>query len=177
VEEGAEPPPLLPEELRADLEKLVQGAIGFDAERGDSITITAQPFMDVVMTEAPTDWSWVGEASRQLGLIALIAIIALGIIRPLLTRVSVGGEGAAAPGWVQVGGVRGVEVTAGDSLDDVQARLEARRAKLTNAALGANVSREEKFAVLRQIVAEDPGRIASVLQRMMKDDLDRAPRA
>jgi flagellar M-ring protein FliF len=177
VEEGAEPPPLLPEELRADLEKLVQGAIGFDAERGDSITITAQPFMDVVMTEAPTDWSWVGEASRQLGLIALIAIIALGIIRPLLTRVSVGGEGAAAPGGVQVGGVRGVEVTAGDSLDDVQARLEARRAKLTNAALGANVSREEKFAVLRQIVAEDPGRIASVLQRMMKDDLDRAPRA
>jgi flagellar M-ring protein FliF len=177
VEEGAEPPPLLPEELRADLEKLVQGAIGFNAERGDSITITAQPFMDVVMTETPTDWSWVGEASRQLGLIALIAIIALGIIRPLLTRVSVGGEGVAAPGGVQVGGVRGVEVTAGDSLDDVQARLEQRRAKLTNAALGANVSREEKFAVLRQIVAEDPGRIASVLQRMMKDDLDRAPRA
>jgi len=133
--------------------------------------------MDVVMAETPTDWSWVGEASRQLGLIALIAIIALGIIRPLLTRVSVGGEAGAAPGGVQVGGVRGVEVTAGDSLDDVQARLEARRAKLTNAALGANVSREEKFAVLRQIVAEDPGRIASVLQRMMKDDIDRAPRA
>lgn len=177
VEEGAEPPPLLPEELRADLEKLVQGAIGFDAERGDTITITAQPFMDVVMAETPTDWSWVGEATRQLGLIALIAIIALGIIRPLLTRVSVGGEAGAAPGGVQVGGVRGVEVTAGDSLDDVQARLEARRAKLTNAALGANVSREEKFAVLRQIVAEDPGRIASVLQRMMKDDIDRAPRA
>lgn len=176
VEEGAEPPPLLPEELRADLEKLVQGAIGFDAERGDSITITAQPFMDVVVADTPTDWSWLGEVARQLGLIALIAIVALGIIRPLLTRVSFGGEAGTAPGGVQVGGVRGVEVTAGDSLDDVQARLEARRAKLTSAALGANVSREEKFAVLRQIVAEDPGRIASVLQRMMKDDLDRAPR-
>jgi flagellar M-ring protein FliF len=43
--------------------------------------------------------------------------------------------------------------------------------------LGANVTREEKFAVLRQIVAEDPGRIASVLQRMMKDDMDRTPGA
>jgi flagellar M-ring protein FliF len=48
---------------------------------------------------------------------------------------------------------------------------------LASAALGANVTREEKFAVLRQIVAEDPGRIASVLQRMMKDDMDRTPGA
>jgi flagellar M-ring protein FliF len=68
-------------------------------------------------------------------------------------------------------------VAAGDSLDDVQARLEARRTRLASAALGANVTREEKFAVLRQIVAEDPGRIASVLQRMMKDDMDRTPGA
>lgn len=171
AEEGAEPPPLLPEALRADLERLAQTAIGFDAARGDTITIAAQPFMDAVVMEAPADLSWLPEVLRQLGIIALVAIVALGIIRPLLTRVALTGEAAAAGGGgVQVGGVPGVEVSDGDSLDDVQARLEARRAKLTNAALGANVSREEKFAVLRQIVAEDPARIASVLQKMMKDD-------
>ena len=174
-EEGVEPPPLLPAELKADLERLAQTAIGFDAERGDTITIAAQPFIDEVLEmEPPADLSWLPEATRQFALIALIAIVALGIIRPLLTKVSWQSESPAA-GQVQVGGVPGVEVADGDSLDDVQARLEARRAKLTNAALGANVSREEKFAVLRQIVAEDPARIASVLQRMMKDDLGPGP--
>lgn len=171
VEDGAEPAPLLPADLKVDLEKLAQTAIGFDAARGDTITIAAQPFMDEIMVvEPPADLSWLPEATRQFALIALIAIVALGIIRPLLTRVSWHSESPAA-GQVQVGGVAGVEVADGDSLDDVQARLEARRAKLTSAALGANVSREEKFAVLRQIVAEDPARIASVLQRMLKDDM------
>lgn len=174
VEEGGEPAPMLPEELRTDLERLAQTAIGFDAERGDTITIAAQPFMDEVIPEVPTDLSWLPEVLRQLAMVALIGIVALGIIRPLLTRVALpGAEGAAAGGGgMQMGGVAGVEVAEGDSLDDVQARLEARRAKLTTAALGANVSREEKFAVLRQLVAEDPQRIASVLQRMMKDEIE-----
>lgn len=172
TEEGAEPPPLLPPALKADLEALTQTAIGYDAERGDTITITAQPFMDEIVVDTPTDLSWLPEATRQFALIALIAIIALGIIRPLLTKVSWHSENPVAAATVQAGGVAGVEVADGDSLDDVQARLEARRAKLTSAALGANVSREEKFAVLRQIVSEDPARIASVLQRMMKDDLN-----
>jgi flagellar M-ring protein FliF len=177
VEEGAPPAPLLPADLKADLEMLAQSAIGFDEARGDTITITAQPFMDAVMVEAPTDLSWLPEVLRQLGLIALIAIVALGIIRPLLTRANFSGEAAAGSGGMNLGGLGGVEVAAGDSLDDVQARLEARRTRLASAALGANVTREEKFAVLRQIVAEDPGRIASVLQRMMKDDMDRTPGA
>ncbi|MEY4698066.1 MAG: flagellar M-ring protein FliF [Pseudomonadota bacterium] len=177
VEEGAAPPPLLPAALKADLEALTQAAIGYDVERGDTITITAQPFMDEIVLDTPTDLTWLPEATRQFALIALIAIVALGIIRPLLTRVSWHSENPAAGSSVQTGGVPGVEVADGDSLDDVQARLEARRAKLTNAALGANVSREEKFAVLRQIVAEDPARIASVLQRMMKDDMNPTPEA
>lgn len=177
AEEGAEPPPLLPPALKADIEALARTAIGFDQVRGDTITITAQPFMDEIVVETPTDLSWLPEATRQFALIALIAIVALGIIRPLLTKVSWHSENPVAAASVQAGGVAGVEVTDGDSLDDVQARLEARRAKLTSAALGANVSREEKFAVLRQIVAEDPARIASVLQRMMKDDLNQNPDA
>lgn len=177
AEEGAEPPPLLPPALKADIEALARTAIGFDAARGDSIIITAQPFMDEIVVETPTDLSWLPEATRQFALIALIAIVALGIIRPLLTKVSWHSENPVAAASVQAGGVPGVEVTDGDSLDDVQARLEARRAKLTSAALGANVSREEKFAVLRQIVSEDPARIASVLQRMMKDDLNQTPDA
>ena len=69
-------------------------------------------------------------------------------------------------------GLSSVEVGEGDSLDMVQARLDQRRQKLAEAALGATASREEKFAVLRQIAADDPARIANVLQRMMKSEQD-----
>lgn len=172
--EGETAPPALPDALKADLERLAQSAIGFDATRGDSVVVMAQPFMEEpVVDAAPADYSWLPEAAKQVGLIALIAIVALGIIRPMLTRSPMTGEAlASGPGSVSIGGVPGVEVGEGETLDDVQARLEARRSKLTQAALGSSATREEKFAVLRQIAAEDPARIASVLQRMMKDELD-----
>ncbi|AWB49680.1 flagellar M-ring protein FliF [Gemmobacter aquarius] len=172
--EGETAPPALPDALKADLERLAQSAIGFDATRGDSVVVMAQPFMEEPLIDAaPTDYSWLPEAAKQVGLIALIAIVALGIIRPMLTRSPMTAEAlASAPGSVSIGGVPGVEVGEGETLDDVQARLEARRSKLTQAALGSSATREEKFAVLRQIAAEDPARIASVLQRMMKDELD-----
>ncbi len=174
--DGQTAPPALPDALKADLERLAQSAIGFDATRGDSVVVMAQPFMEEPVIDAgPADYSWLPEAARQVGLIALIAIVALGIIRPLLTRspMSMTGETlAGGQGSVSIGAVPGVEVGEGETLDDVQARLEARRTKLTQAALGSSATREEKFAVLRQIAAEDPARIASVLQRMMKDELD-----
>lgn len=172
--EGETAPPALPDALKADLERLAQSAIGFDASRGDTVVVMAQPFMEEAVIEtALTDYSWLPEAAKQVGLIAVIAIVALGIIRPLLTRSPLTGEmPASRSSSVSIGGVPGVEVGEGETLDDVQARLEARRSKLTQAALGSSATREEKFAVLRQIAAEDPARIASVLQRMMKDELD-----
>lgn len=173
AEDGTLPPPTLPPDLKADLEKLTQTAIGYDAKRGDSITIAAQPFVEeAALVERGMDLSWLPEATKQLVLLAGIAIVALGIVRPLLGRLSAQPEQTAPAGPVAFTGLPGVEVAEGDSLEDVQARLEARRAKLASAALGANVAREDKFAVLRQIAQEDPARIASVLQRMMKDEID-----
>lgn len=173
AEEGADPAaPLLPAALQADLENLTKSAIGFDAARGDSITVLAQPFADVIenATPATSNLDWLPEVLRQLGLLAGLAIIALGIVRPLLSRMM----SAADPVRAEAAdtGVSSVEVGEGDSLDMVQARLDARRQKLAEAALGATASREEKFAVLRQIAADDPARIANVLQRMMKSEQD-----
>jgi flagellar M-ring protein FliF len=174
AEDGTQTQPALPPELRADLEKLTQTAIGFDTDRGDSIIIAAQPFVEEAqMVESGMDLTWLPEATKQLVLLAGIAIVALGIVRPLLGRISTAPDSTASQATpMGYAGLPGVEVGEGESLDDVQARLEARRAKLASAALGANVAREDKFAVLRQIAQEDPARIASVLQRMMKDEID-----
>jgi flagellar M-ring protein FliF len=173
VEKDADPAaPLLPAALQADLENLAKSAIGFDAARGDSITVLAQPFADVIVgaTPAGSNLDWLPEVLRQLGLVAGLAIIALGIVRPLLSRMMVAADPVRAE--TPDSGLSSVEVGEGDSLDMVQARLDARRQKLAEAALGATASREEKFAVLRQIAADDPARIANVLQRMMKSEQD-----
>lgn len=174
AEDGTMTQPALPADLKADLEKLTQTAIGFDGGRGDSIIIAAQPFVEEPqLVEAGMDMTWLPEATKQLVLLAGIAIIALGIVRPLLGRMSTTPEAPPSQATpMSFAGLPGVEVGEGESLDDVQARLEARRAKLATAALGANVAREDKFAILRQIAQEDPARIASVLQRMMKDEID-----
>lgn len=174
AEDGTMTQPALPADLKADLEKLTQTAIGFNGDRGDSIIIAAQPFVEEPqLVEAGMDLTWLPEATKQLVLLAGIAIVALGIVRPLLGRISTTPEAPASQSSpMSFAGLPGVEVGEGESLDDVQARLEARRAKLATAALGANVAREDKFAILRQIAQEDPARIASVLQRMMKDEID-----
>jgi flagellar M-ring protein FliF len=173
LEKDADPAaPLLPAALQADLENLAKSAIGFDAARGDSITVLAQPFADVIVgaTPAGSNLDWLPEVLRQLGLVAGLAIIALGIVRPLLSRMMVATDPVRAEAADP--GLSSVEVGEGDSLDMVQARLDQRRQKLAEAALGATASREEKFAVLRQIAADDPARIANVLQRMMKSEQD-----
>jgi hypothetical protein len=56
-----------------------------------------------------------------------------------------------------------------DSLSDDPDR---RHRELASSVLGGRASRAEKQAVLRGLVAEDPVRIATVLHRMMKPDLD-----
>lgn len=165
--------PLLPAPFMADVERLAQSAIGFDAKRGDSVTVMAQPFLDTleVPTASWTDSAWLPGVAQQFVTLAAIAIIALGVVRPMLNRVLMpagAGTGVAA---TSLSGA--VEVGEGETLDDVRARLEAHRLKLSGAALGAGATQEEKFAVLRQIAGEDPARIATLFQRMMRDDLEK----
>jgi flagellar M-ring protein FliF len=78
--------------------------------------------------------------------------------------------GSAAPGGLESGMI---EVGEGETLEGLQARLEQQRHSLAEAALGAHASREQKYAVLRQVAAEDPTRIAMALRRMIKDEIDK----
>lgn len=169
--EAPEGTPAIPPELLADLERLAQTAIGFDEKRGDRVTVLAQSFAIAPEAEAASAWNldWLPEATRQIALVAALAIVALGIVKPMLSRLSADPFARGAEASDADGGL--VEVGEGDTLQLVQAKVDSRRAKLAEAALGSNATREEKYAVLRQLAVEDPGRIATVLQRMLKEDM------
>ena len=149
--------------LLADLQRLTETVIGYDPARGDSVTILAQPF---VTTEGAAeamgmDLGWLPDALRELALIAVLAIVGLGVLRPLMLRLTQTGPRGALYGAEAEGG-----------FDGAAEDPDGRHRDLASSLLGGRASRAEKQAVLRALVAEDPARIASVLHRMMKPDLD-----
>ena len=167
----AEPAPLLAPALLRDLERLAQTAIGFDAARGDSVTILAQPFAEPLVPTVAGQWNldWLPGVLRELAFIAVLAIVGLGFVRPMLLRQTAGAANGMPPG---VAGPGTVEVAEGDTLETLEARLQDRQRELVEGVLGSQASRGEKQAVLRRLASSDPERIAMVLHRMMKPELD-----
>jgi flagellar M-ring protein FliF len=165
---GADGAPAMPETLIADLQRLTETAIGFDADRGDSVTILAQPFAHPeILTEAPgMNLDWVPGALREFALIALVAVVGLGVVRPLLMRQTQ--PAARGMGNTPFDNARGLQ------MDNLEGDAERRQKDLAISVLGNRATREEKQAVLRSLVADDPVRIATVMHRMMKTDLDSA---
>jgi flagellar M-ring protein FliF len=153
-------------ELLQNLQQLAQTAIGFDAERGDSVTVIAQPFAaPVAQADMPTDLSWLPGMVRELGLLIVLLVVGLGVLRPLLLRQLRAADPKPAPRRAGT-----VEVAEGETLEDVEARLDRRHKELAASVVGARAGRIEKQAVLRQLAADDPARVAAVLQRMLKSD-------
>ena len=107
--------------------------IGFDEERGDSVTVKSAEFVDTLMAAA-VPWyekSWFEEVSRQITTILILSIVALGVMRPLLSRILVP-VGAVPPGMAASVGdedldIDTVEVGEGESLEDIKASLSLKR--------------------------------------------------
>jgi flagellar M-ring protein FliF len=157
--------------LLADLQRLTETVIGHDPARGDSVTILAQPFAqpEITMTAPGMNLDWLPAVLREVALIAVLAIVGLGVLRPLLQRLTqTGARGADT-------GARSFADPMGETgFDDAEGDPERRHRELASSVLGGRASRAEKQAVLRNLVAEDPVRIATVLHRMMKPDLDQS---
>ncbi len=158
--------PTITPELLQNLQRLAETAIGFDAERGDSVTVIAQPFaISMAEAEMPTDLSWLPGTVREIGLVIVLLVVGLGVLRPLLLR-----QLRPADPRPALRGAGTVEVAEGETLDDVEARLDRRHKELAASVVGARAGRAEKQTVLRQLAADDPVRVAAVLQRMLKSD-------
>lgn len=86
--------PLTDDELR-NVQSLVREAIGFDAERGDSINVVNAPFTEIEapkevelpLWRQPENLALARDLGRQLGLVALALIVIFAFIRPALKAV------------------------------------------------------------------------------------------
>ncbi|WP_323785409.1 flagellar basal-body MS-ring/collar protein FliF [Thalassovita sp.] len=179
AEDGSLVPGELPASVLKDANALVRSAIGFQVERGDSVTLSAQPFVNP-FEDAATPWykeSWVATAARYVAQILVLAIIVLGLVRPILDRMLfspaapvAGSTLMGAPIPMQNGGSLpsdAIEVGPGETLAEVRARLDGFD------PVGnpwAQVSYEEKLSLVRELTKTDSDRIATAFKAMIEDD-------
>ena len=74
-----------------ELENLVKSALGIKPERGDTLTITSQPFVEEFdgFEEKWYETPWFRSTIENSLLVLLIGIVALGVVRPMLNKILV----------------------------------------------------------------------------------------
>ena len=168
--------PLAQEKLD-EIRELVRNAIGIDDERGDNLTVSSAPFVAAVEGER-VEWyeqPWFNEVSQQISTILILAIVALGVIRPLLNRILVP-VSAGDPGLVVVGEQQdeseSVEVNEGESLEDIKAKLKPKKQSISADMLDTANTYDDKVAIIRLIVGEESGRVSNVFRSMMRSEVN-----
>jgi flagellar M-ring protein FliF len=176
-ETGAEITEPLPPETIAEIERLVAGAIGLDDTRGDVLTVTSQPFVST-LEGVSVDWhqaDWIEPAVKKILLILMLAVVALGVIRPLLNRVLVpAGSDVVARGGLsdeETEQLDSIMVGEGETLDDIKAKLKPKKSNISLEMLDTANTYDDKVAIIRMIVSDEAGRVANVFKQMMKKDL------
>jgi flagellar M-ring protein FliF len=162
----------------ADIENLVSSAIGLQLSRGDTLIVKSQPFIEE-LEGIQVDWheaDWVEGLAKQIGMILMLAVVSLGVIRPLLNRLLVpaGGEMVARGGLSDedVEAMDSVEVNAGETLEDIKAKLKPKKANISMEMLDTAHTYDDKVAIIRMIVSDEAGRVSNVFKQMMKKEMD-----
>ena len=166
----------LSKEKLLEIKSLVQEALGFDEARGDSVTVTSSPFVD--MLEADIEpWyenNSIKEMLQQFATVLILAIVIFGALHPLLKRVMVpagfsSGVGSMAGDEIDVDDEK-IEVQEGESLEDIKAKLKPKKSAISAEMLDTANTYDDKVAVIRMIVGDEAGRVSSVFKGMMGND-------
>ena len=186
VAEGAEgdgqpqprPQPYTPEELQR-MQDLVRGVVGFDAQRGDLVTVVPARFEPPdAMIEVP--WYLQNEV-HQAGRFALIGLMfmvfLLIVIRPIMramydTRKAADAaeeaKKALADGELSEEDMRMIQIGEGETLEEIKAKLKPKKSAISMDMLDTANTYDDKVALIRMLVAEDSGRVANVLKGMIR---------
>ena len=164
------------EEKLLEIKSLVQEALGFDEARGDSVTVTSSPFVDILEADI-IPWyenESVKELAQQLATVLILAIVIFGALHPLLKRVLVPSSYSYGPGAVASDEDDDVddkiEVQEGESLEDIKAKLKPKKAAISAEMLDTANTYDDKVAVIRMIVGDEAGRVSSVFKNMMEKE-------
>jgi flagellar M-ring protein FliF len=149
------------------LTDLTKNAVGFDAQRGDSVSVINQAFSDSPVDDtAPVSepfWQRPGmlDLIKQGAGILIALLIAFGLLKPMLKGLLRGPEPMAA----LAGPIPTVSVRIND--DDRDERED--QVRITSPQI-QNMAYEQKIGLARKLVQENPKQVAQVVMNWVGDD-------
>lgn len=158
------------------LRSLVLTALPYNAARGDTLTLTSAPFF----TDPPQDYhlpwhkdpaiiEWGRHGMTSIGLIAFFLLVIAPVLRVYMPKIE---ENEALLAEQLIDGELSMAdrkaLEEGESLDEIKAKLKPKKSAISADMLDTANSYDDKVAVVRLLVAEDAGRVANVLKKMIR---------
>ena len=149
--------------------RLVQDAVGFDASRGDSVSVINMPFSaergEVIAEPAFYSQPWFWDIVKQVLGVLFILVLVFGVLRPVLNNITGGGKKqlALAGGDVELGGMGGLD---GELANDRVSLGGPQSILLPSPSEGYDA----QLNAIKSLVAEDPGRVAQVVKEWINAD-------
>ncbi|MCY1354267.1 flagellar M-ring protein FliF [compost metagenome] len=149
--------------------RLVQDSVGYDASRGDSVSVINTPFqadnseevIDIPFYTQP--WFW--DVVKQVLGVLFILVLVFGVLRPVLSNIS-GGKSRELEGD-RVGDVDLGEMGLAGELSDDRVSLGGPQSILLPSPSDGY---DAQLNAIKNLVAEDPGRVALVVKEWINAD-------
>ncbi len=170
---GEEPAAPWSEVQIAQITTLVRDAVGFNAERGDSVSVINNSFAPLSFTgdAAVPLWqqSWLQNLAKQIAAGLFILLMVLGVLRPVLSNLA-----KVSPESRQLA----LAATQGDFSDFAMAERammddDVRFAGPADGMLpgpGGDGGYDRQIDQVRELIAEDPGRVAQVVKKWVSEN-------
>ena len=167
-----------PQELDQMLQ-VVRGVVGFNAERGDNVSVVPAKFeAPAVLESIPWYLEDVVQNGFKSGLLAISFIVfMLTVVRPIMRNLTASRlqaeeekakAAALADGELSAEDMKMIQLGEGESLEDIKAKLKPKKSSISAEMLDTANTYDDKVAIIRMMVAEDSGRVANVLKGMIK---------
>ena len=162
-EEGGVTREALSQEEIDRLTSLVKEAIGFSAQRGDTVNVINAPFQQPeaeasVPEPSLLEQPWLWDVARQALGALLVLVLIFGVLRPVLRSLASAADRTREPGERQGGGELQDDVLSLGN-DGAPPQLAAPQAKL-----------DEQINTAKAAVAQDPRRVAAMMKQWVESD-------
>jgi len=172
---------IIAEQMTLEVEKfrnLVTRALPYDVERGDAVSISIAPFYVDAPIRIDIPW-WEQEGIVEWGkhgfTVLAFMFLLLFVVRPIMSfylpKPAGDDELALIAEKLKDGELSESDVMAleqGESLEEIKAKLKPKKSSISADMLDTANSYDDKVALIRLLVAEDSGRVANVLKKMIK---------
>jgi flagellar M-ring protein FliF len=144
--DGNGKPVPLPETERRALQTLVEGAVGYDKERGDSVVVTSRPFADGPEVDAAPFWEQPQLVSLlgRIGIPLIVLVLGIVVGKPIAQALAARLRAPPPPA-----------PAAGDGM------------LASSAELSPEAGFDERLQLLRQLVASDISRASQAVGQLM----------